>query len=96
MNPEKKGWMIDIEAKIAKNSSIEMELNSFDNAWLNWDLDIPILYFNVNLWKDFICIEKYNGIFFVIRNNPKTIPKPKFTIWNIIRNAYIPEVYMLK
>ena len=32
MNPEKKGWMIDIEAKIAKNSSIEMELNSFDNA----------------------------------------------------------------
>lgn len=58
MNPEKKGWIIEREAKMDRNSSIETELNNLDSAWVNWDFDKPILSFNVNLWKDFICIEK--------------------------------------
>ncbi len=57
-NPEKKGWIIDIVAKIAKNSSNDTEPNSLDIAWVNWDLETPILYFFANLWNDFLCIEK--------------------------------------
>lgn len=32
MNPEKNGWIIEIEAKIDKNSSNEIELNNFEIA----------------------------------------------------------------
>ena len=32
MNPEKKGWIIEREAKMDRNSSIETELNNLDSA----------------------------------------------------------------